>query len=292
MQANRILTDETYKEIQVHGTADYPIRRYFEDIYLFDFHCIEWHWHPELELIYVLEGEFTAEIGSTRMTVRAGEALLINTNVIHRLEAADHAVIPNAVFLPKLMAAEDSLIYKKYILPVLESDMEYLHLTDRVPWEREAIGRIVKLIRGTDEEDEIGTVYRMLGIWKMICENRKGGAPKEKNTRKTLARTQLQIMMSYIQNNYFRQITLDDIAGTVSLSKSGALNIFHEYLHISPVSYLIQYRLKMAADMLRSTGAHIDAIAYDTGFHNVGYFCRKFKSVYSMTPSEYRSRQD
>mgnify|MGYP004447986249 FL=1 len=128
MQASKIVTDETYKEVQAHRTPDYPISFYYEDIFLFDFHCIEWHWHPELELIYVEEGCFEAQIGNEVFTMKTGEALLINRNVIQRLEAQKHAIIPNAVFLPKLIAAEDSLVYRKYILPVLEASVDYMHI--------------------------------------------------------------------------------------------------------------------------------------------------------------------
>ena len=82
MQASKIVTDETYKEVQAHRTPDYPISFYYEDIFLFDFRCIEWHWHPELELIYAEDGCFEAQVGNELVTMKTGEALLINQNVI------------------------------------------------------------------------------------------------------------------------------------------------------------------------------------------------------------------
>lgn len=291
MQATKIVTDDTYKELQLHGTADYPIRYYYEDIYLFDLHCIEWHWHPELELIYAEKGSFTALIGNAKIVMKAGDALLVNQNVIHRMEATEHAIIPNVVFLPKLMASEDSLIYKKYIAPVLKSSVDYIHFTSEVPWKREAIEIMKSLFSQIEEEHELNTIQLLLGLWNLIFENLEDKEQRTENNQKILAQTRLQIMMSFLQNNYSRSISLDEIAETVSLSKNGILNIFNEYLHVSPVNYLIQYRLKVAANLLKTTEAHIDTIAADTGFHNIGYFCRKFKMTYSMTPSEYREHK-
>ena len=49
----RIRTDETIRENVSHGDENYPFQYYFEDIWQFDFHCIDWHWHPELEFVYI-----------------------------------------------------------------------------------------------------------------------------------------------------------------------------------------------------------------------------------------------
>ena len=96
-------------------------------------------------------------------------------------------------------------------------------------------------------------------------------------------------MMQFIQDNYSSSITLDDIASSAQISKSSALNYFNEYLHISPISYLINYRLKKAAYLLRATKATITDIAAQTGFESAGYFCRKFKEKHLTTPGTYRN---
>ena len=50
---NKILTDENMMETIRHSTSAYPFRFYYENLALFDFHCIEWHWHVEFEFVYV-----------------------------------------------------------------------------------------------------------------------------------------------------------------------------------------------------------------------------------------------
>ena len=95
-------------------------------------------------------------------------------------------------------------------------------------------------------------------------------------------------MMQYIHNHYKEAITLDMIASSVPMSKSGALHIFRSCIQTSPVSYLIQYRLMQAATQLRSTQKSISSIAADTGFLDTGYFCRKFKQRYHLSANEYR----
>ena len=86
-------------------------------------------------------------------------------------------------------------------------------------------------------------------------------------------------------------ITLDDIAKQAMVSKSTALNLFRKYLHITPVNYLINYRLKQAGQLLSKTEKKVSLISSETGFHNVDYFCRLFKKRYKLTPTEYRKQK-
>ena len=82
-----------------------------------------------------------------------------------------------------------------------------------------------------------------------------------------------------------------DIAEQAMVSKSTALNLFRKYLHITPVNYLINYRLKQAGQLLSKTEKKVSLISSETGFHNVDYFCRLFKKRYKLTPTEYRKQK-
>ena len=62
MDYNKILTDEEFMEIKQHGSSDYPFQYYYDNLELFDFHCIEWHWHRVFEFLYVVFCFFTCVI--------------------------------------------------------------------------------------------------------------------------------------------------------------------------------------------------------------------------------------
>lgn len=290
----RIATDESLRETAHHGTGEYPFRYYLEDIWLFDFHCIDWHWHPEVEFVLIEKGTMELLAGSERYTLGAGTGIFINSQVIHRFEAAGSVIIPNIVFSPSLLAPEDSLIYRDYIQPVLDADAECLIFSADDPGQREILATLksVFAVQEAEKDREIKTVELLLRLWRMVYENtditEKISAPQ--SSMRTQA--QLQIMLQYIHKNYSYQISLDDIAETVSLSKSSVLNIFHKNIHTSPIHYLVHYRLKHAAKLLAATQVSISAIAHDTGFENTGYFCRKFKETFQMTPGEYRKREE
>ena len=124
IKKDRITADETLRETASHGSEEYPFSYYYEDIWDFDFHCIDWHWHPEVEFVYVQHGKADFLVGGNRYVLSSGDGIFINSQVIHRFEAEDSAIIPNIVFSPVLLAPQGSLIYSRYIRPIIESTTE------------------------------------------------------------------------------------------------------------------------------------------------------------------------
>lgn len=122
IKKDRITTDETLRETASHGSEEYPFSYYYEDIWDFDFHCIDWHWHPEVEFVYVQHGKADFLVGGNRYVLSSGDGIFINSQVIHRFEAEDSTIIPNIVFSPVLLAPQDSLIYSRYIRPIIGID--------------------------------------------------------------------------------------------------------------------------------------------------------------------------
>ena len=294
MKANegysRIVTDESLRETIPHGCEEYPFRYYLEDIWQFDFHCIDWHWHSEVEFVLIKEGMADFLIGSERYVLGAGTGIFINSQVIHRFEAAKSAIIPNIVFSPSMLAPEDSLIYRKYVQPVLDSAAECQIFYAGDPAQAEILRALADIFAVQEMENgcEIKTEYLLLKLWRLLYDNMDITENTSAPQASVRTQAQLQIMLQYIHKNYPNQISLDDIAETVALGKSSVLSIFHKNIHTSPISYLVHYRLKRAAKLLMTTQDSVAAIARDTGFENVGYFCRKFKEVFQVTPGEYR----
>ena len=289
----KILTDENLMETVQHGNSSYPFQFYYEDLSVFDFNCIEWHWHTELEFIYIESGTVTFWIGEDQFKLSEGDGIFINTKVLHRLYSPSKALIPNFVFMPSFIAACDSFIYQKYILPIISSPLPFLIFHKEVLWQARALSVMQQIISAQDSTSskELLTVSLLQNLWLEIFENADIPYPEEHKDHSSASQARLQLMMQFIHLNYSHSISLDDIARHAMVSKSTALNLFQKYLHITPVNYLINYRLKQASQLLSKTEKKINLISSETGFHNVDYFCRLFKKRYQSTPSEYRKQK-
>ena len=85
--------------------------------------------------------------------------------------------------------------------------------------------------------------------------------------------------MQYIHENYNHNLSLDEISSHIGISKSTALNLFHRFLHTTPVNYLIGYRLQAASWLLKNTNKKVKTIAYESGFHTLIIFADCLKNV-------------
>jgi len=291
---SRITTDESLQENVQHGSKAYPFQYYYEDIWDFDFHCIDWHWHPELELIYVQSGRAVCFVGEEKLVLTPGYALLINSRILHRFEAEGRTIIPNAVFSPCLLAQEDSLIFTKYIQPILTRGQPYLCFDPAVPWQADCI-RIIRQtfdLQETGELEELRTAESLLALWERLFPHFQLDENTQSKITGRTNQVRLQIMMQYIQEHFSESILLEDVAKVVHIGKSSALQIFHQGIRQSPIAYLIQYRLKQSALLLTGTEKKVSVIAEETGFESAGYFCRKFKELYGISPLDYRKGKD
>ena len=226
----KIRTDETLRETIRHGSEEYPFRYYMEDIWLFDFHCIDWHWHSEVEFVFVEKGTAEFFIGSGRYVVNAGTGIFINTQVIHRFESTESTIIPNIVFSPSLLSHEESLLYQKYIQPLLDSSIECLIFSSDVPWQKEILNLLLDIFAVQDSGDlcEIKTIELLLKLWSILYENVRITGKLSEAQASARTQAQLQIMMQYIHKNYFHPVSLEEIAKTVTLSKNSVLNLFNK----------------------------------------------------------------
>ena len=293
MDNYKITTDETLRETVRHGNSSYPFAYYPEDIWQFDFHRVDWHWHHELEFLFVAKGTAICLVGTNKIKLHQGCGLFINSSILHRFEAQGSTFVPNIVFSPTLLAPESSLIYEKYISPVINSSIEYQIFNPHTTWQNHVLQLLSQVfaLQETDENNELCTIQLLFKIWDIMTKHIDLASSSSDLYRFNHKQARLQTMMQYIHDHYTEEITLETIAASASISKSGALHIFQSGIHISPVAYLIQYRLAQAAEQLCTTQKSVSSIAEETGFASSGYFCRKFRQHYHMSPNEYRQKK-
>ena len=97
-QFTKIETDDSLMETVSHGDKAYPFSYYYENLALYDFHCVDWHWHNEFEFVFVESGEVSCDIGSTHFMLHPGQAIMINSKVLHRFQSESDAITPNFLF--------------------------------------------------------------------------------------------------------------------------------------------------------------------------------------------------
>ena len=288
----RTFTDENLRETARHGDPAYPFQYYLEDVWDFDFHCIDWHWHEELEFIYVADGALTASVAGEDVCLPQGWGMFINSRAVHRFTAKAAVKMPNFLFLPTLLAAEGTLVYQRYVQPVLAGAPPCAVLDPGTAWQAEALRIMCAIFAmyAQGRPNELQVVRRLLEMWELLVARLSlrpvaAGAPRGGD------QARLQVMLQYIRDHYAEPVTLRQVASAAFVSRNSALEIFRKGIGQSPIAYMIRYRLQRAAQLLRATEKAVSAIAYETGFSSPGYFCRKFREAFGVSPSAYRKRR-
>lgn len=98
----------------------------------------------------------------------------------------------------------------------------------------------------------------------------------------------IQEAVYFIHENYTRQIGLKDICKYLGVSPQYLIRTFNRKLNRSPLEYLNLFRISRAKDMLKYTSLTVKEISYEIGIQNPFYFCRLFKKIEGMTPTEFR----
>ena len=94
----------------------------------------------------------------------------------------------------------------------------------------------------------------------------------------------------FISLKYSEPIGVKDIAEACGLNRSYLTRLFKQEMGMAPQEYLLEFRLKKAAALLRETDENVGVIAYMVGYVDVFTFSKAFKRVYGMAPREYREK--
>ncbi|HHX12384.1 MAG TPA: helix-turn-helix transcriptional regulator [Clostridiales bacterium] len=128
--------------------------------------------------------------------------------------------------------------------------------------------------------------YEQLRIWfiDMVTQACKNITTKREEQASGL----IGKAKSYIEENYHKDISLDDISRKVDISPYYFSKLFKEETGENFIEYLTNMRIKKAKNLLVHSDMNIKNICVDTGYSDPNYFSRIFKKQVGVTPTEYR----
>ncbi len=290
-----IVTDETLQEMKRHGTERFPFQYYKEHFNWSRLETVEWHWHRELEFVEILQGAIECHIGDETIVLNEGDTFFINSGVIHKYQAPQtyrekRCIFSDILFLPEMIAPNSSLIYEKYIRPIVQHGKPFLVMHQTDSWEqavRELYHHIVTICLSAEDLTELRIQAGISELWAKLFHVLYREETEQREDKNVLAQARLRKMMQFIWDHFAEKITLDDIADSANISKSVALRCFRSGMQTSPVGYLNDYRLHRAKELLLSSHGTVSDIAVSVGFDNVGYFDRVFRRAFGLTPKQF-----
>ena len=280
------------RELTRHGTALFPVGVYFDNL---ERDPVPWHWHDELEAVYIAQGGTVVSVGARHYTLQAGQGFFVNTGVLHacrQQKGTETCLYHSLVFHARLVGGGlDSVFWQKYLMPLLANrSCRSLALDGTQPWHAPALAAIEAAWQA-GRAAEKGYEFRVRANLSELVLQLSAHMPRSRSqvSEKALrSGERVKQMLEFIEENYALPITAAEIAESAAVSESECLRCFHDVIGMPPMQYLKQFRIQRAARLLANTSQKISDIAGECGFLDNSYFTKTFREIKGMSPGEYR----
>lgn len=278
------------KELQPHGSLEFPCAGY-ESTHtnaICDF--IPWHWHEEFEVIHIVEGSMKLQVLSETFTIHEGEIAVINANALHCASGDPYCKLQSLVFSPLLITGNvNSAFASRYILPLIScTRFSGIVLTNKKASASNCFSIAFEALKNDAFAYEF-TVREQLGHIMLATYSELEPQQTESCIHQNINSVRVAAILSFIEQHYPENITLSNIAEIVNVSERETLRCFKKITGESPIQYLLKYRLIQSASVLTEyPDKNISIVAEECGFDSPAYYTKKFKEFYLCSPREYR----
>lgn len=294
------------KELLTRGTVGFALELYQRNIRDYIGEEIPPHWHGELEAFVLDEGKVKLTLLEREYELAAGDAYFLNANVMHGLVCVGDGDCRyrSMVFDAEIVAgAPGSVFDLEYVQPYLAggAPVWVLARSNRVG---DGIGvgigvgedeRNIELAFEAFDQAFIATSERAFGyefevrhaLSRLLLSASKG---ESGSTRRvvTVQELRLKEMLSWIHEHYSEAIQVIDLAAVAGISVRECQRYFAKFLQQTPSQYLMDFRLRAAADLLVTTDWTMTEIGLACGFKSSSYFAKMFRERTGVSPREYR----
>lgn len=291
----QITTNQFQKELKRHGEDAFPLLVSHERLSRYESGSFLWHWHPEIELTLILNGEMMYKVNHFSFHLREGDILFGNANVLHSgcmLQNQDCQYI-SITLDPKLIYGFlESAIYQKYVEPLIQDfSLPAIHFNHTEEWHcsvSDIVKSIIRIYEGKADFYELDLVIELQALLRTILANNPPSV--DYTSRDRLAYNRIREIMTYIETHYMDKIQLKDIAGHLHLCTSECSRLFKRYMKISLITYLQEYRIDRSLEYLMDMENSITDTAAKAGFSDSNYYAKVFEKIKGCSPRNYRKK--
>jgi AraC-like DNA-binding protein len=248
------------------------------------------------KIVVVIGGYGKHVVGKDSWSLSAGDVFVIQGSESHEYADPDHLSLINILYRPEQLMFEagdlETLPGYQALFVGEASTRHRQPFQSRVHLSPGYLGHLLAMIDHLDSElahrnpgfGFCSTAILMQIVGYLVRAYGQREHPDSKALER-IART-----IAHLETRYAEPIHLDDLATMAHMSRRAYMRTFQAATGQSPINYLIQTRIRRAADLLRQREETITKIALETGFDDSNYFTRQFRKVMGQTPRAYRQQ--
>lgn len=244
-------------------------------------------WSQDFELVFLLRG-------TGRVSYEDGEVHKIQMKdvfAINRFRICDLDLDENALALSLCISAETIASFHIGLLKREVKCQSFFYMEEQQE-KFDLIRRdMAQIFQEMYKNSEVQPVYMKSRVTALLEDLLCYFASEEKAEHSKNGRERIQKASDYILQHYKEEITLEDLADHLFLSRAYVSRSFPRYFGVPFLEYVTQVRLAYAVQKMHSS-ATLTEIAYDAGFGNETAMIRAFRKYRGMTPGQYRKQME
>ena len=275
-------------------TSNSYINFYKEDLPHF---IVPWHYHPEIEIMYILEGIGTRFVGDHIGRYQEGDVCMVGPKLPHEWRNDEEGFTQGA----GLKASCLCLFFLKDIfeanlirLPEMCNIRQLIERSRRgikfVGKSRDAIGSFIQRSVNDTGASRIINFISLLEMMATTDEYELLASIGFTESVNSSDFERFDKVYQYMMKNFMKPIKLEEVASLVGLTPNAFCRYFRGRTKKTFIQYLNDIRIGHAKKLLIEGRMKISTLSMESGFNNLSNFIEQFKRSTQMSPSEYQKK--
>jgi AraC-like DNA-binding protein len=249
-----------------------------------------WHYHPEIELVYVEAVTGIRHVGQHISNYMNSDLVLIGPNIPHL--NFDYGV--ETEYMQIVVQLPENFIGTALEhAPELAEIRQLFHRAARglafTGHTKAAVGTRLKVMQ---RQDKFTQLFSLLDIFRLLADSSEAAVLNETDTSVKLFlndKIRMGTIYEYVQQHYQDKVYVDDVAALVHLSTPAFCRYFKKHTRMTFTDFVNQYRISQARTLLLRDSS-IAAVSDASGFQNISHFNKLFKRSTGDTPGAFRKK--
>ncbi|MEM6803071.1 MAG: AraC family transcriptional regulator [Bacteroidota bacterium] len=243
-----------------------------------------WHFHPECELTYIMEGEGLRYVGNHIAPFSKGELVLLRGNLPHCWKNTNKGGRSKSLVIQWEESLIPSIIDLHEIRKCLDKASQGIIFSPSST--QAALPHIEALILSRENH-----FIKLLEILLLLSKDEESAQLSKIDYGKKMSlesQDRIGLIFNYISANFGHKVSLKEMADLCHLTEPSFSRFFSKNFQKPFSSYLNEYRISQASRMLIESHNPIAQIAYSCGYESLSLFYTQFRKYKSLSPKKYR----
>lgn len=232
------------------------------------------HWHTNIELLYIQEGEMIISIDGQDLTAFPGDIIVINSNCLHTFKTISPSSRYRCLIIEETYLSQHQLDYTTIKFQTKTTQPEIIQLFRRMMTEFDQQPPQYKTMLQ-------GLCLQMISLLFRQLEYSQLSQPTSVHSKVELTK----LGIDYISQHYHETILIDDICTAIGISKFHFCRIFKEVTELTVNEFINHFRCTRAQVLLLQKDAVVADCALACGFNDPSYFAKTYRKHFGYLPS-------